>query len=56
MIEIVDDTVLDEKANIVSLPSSLEDLLDSRLKLQLAKINNLFLKFTDTTKYQLTNA
>jgi hypothetical protein len=52
-IEIVEDTVLDEKANMASLPPSLEDLLDSRLKLQLAQINDLFLKFTDTTKSEL---
>ena len=52
-IEITEDTVLDEKANMASLPSGLEDLLDSRLKLQLAQINDLFLKFTDTTKSEL---
>jgi archaellum component FlaC len=52
-IEIVEDTVLEEKVNMASLLSGLEDLLDSRLKLQWAQINDLVLKFTDTTKSEL---
>jgi archaellum component FlaC len=52
-IEIVEDTVLEEKVNMASLLSGLEDLLDSRVKLQWARINDLVLKFTDTTKSEL---
>jgi predicted nuclease with TOPRIM domain len=43
----------DEKLNIAALPTGLEDLLDRRLRQQTEQINDLFLKFSKTTKTDL---
>lgn len=47
------ETCVIENTNMAALPTGLEALLDHRLKQQFDQINNLFVKFTDTTKADL---
>lgn len=44
----------EKTSNLASLGDSIEDLLDRRLKQQAEQINDLFLKFTDITKKELS--
>ena len=46
-------TAADENSAMATFPSGLEDLLDRRLNQQFDKINELFLKFSNTTKIDL---
>ena len=52
-LETVGATAADENSAMATFPSGLEDLLDRRLNQQFDKINELFLKFSNTTKIDL---
>jgi hypothetical protein len=52
-LETVGATAADENSAMATFPSGLEDLLDRRLNEQFDKINELFLKFSKTTKIDL---